>query len=115
MDYLLSDETFDEGKCRSLIDRRVKASKDKVMDAVHGYHILEEQKSKMTHAKAHIDFINKSIDEIEAKLFLRSRQCDAQIKRIAIVTKITELFAVFILSKNGADMSVFESDRHLYS
>ena len=115
MDYLLSDKPFEEEKCRSLIDHRVKASKDEVMDAVHGYHILEEQKFKMTHAKAHIDFINKSIDEIEAELFLRSRQYDSQIKRIATVIGITELSALFILSEIGADMSVFESDRHLCS
>jgi transposase len=69
----------------------------------------------MTHAKAHMDFINKSIDEIEAELFLRSRQYDSQIKRIATVTGITELSALFILSEIGADMSVFESDRHLCS
>lgn len=43
----------------------------------------------MLHAKAHMDFINKFIDEIEAELFLRSRQHDAQIKRIATVTGIT--------------------------
>lgn len=77
MDYLLSKEPFDEEKCRSLIDRRVKASKDEVMDAVHGYHILEEQKFKMVHTKAHMDFINKCIDGIKAELFLRSRQYDA--------------------------------------
>lgn len=46
MDYLLSGEPFDKEKCCSLIDRRVKASKDEVMDAVHGYHILEEQNSR---------------------------------------------------------------------
>ena len=115
MDCLLSDEPFNEEKCRSLIDRRVKASKDEVMDAVHGYHILEEQKFKMTYAKAHMDFINKSIDEIEAELFLRSRQYDVQIKRIATIPGITELSALFILSEIGADMSVFESDRHLCS
>lgn len=43
----------------------------------------------MTHAKTHIDFINKSIDEIDAELFLLSRQDDAQIKRIATITDIT--------------------------
>lgn len=69
----------------------------------------------MTHTKAHMDFINKSIDEIEAELFPRSRQYDSQIKRIATVTGITELSALFILSEIGADMSVFESDRHLCS
>ena len=115
MDYLLSDEPFDEAKCRSLIDRRVKVSPDEVMDAVHGYHILEEQKFKLTHAKAHMNFINKSIDEIEAELFLRSRQYDTQIKQIATIPGITELSALFILSEIGADMSVFESDRHLCS
>lgn len=115
MDYLPSDEPFDVAKCRSLIDRRVKASPDEAMDAVHGYHILEEQKFKMTQAKAHMDFINKSIDEIEAELFPRSHQYDAQIKRIATVTGITELSALFIPSELGADMPVFESDRHLCS
>ena len=115
MDYLLSDEPFDEETCRSLIDRRVKASKDEVMDAVHGYHILEEQKFKMTHAKAHMDFINRTIGEIETELFLRSRQYDCQVRRIATVPGITELSALFILSEIGADMSVFESDRHLCS
>lgn len=70
---------------------------------------------ELTHAKAHMDFINKSIDEIEGELFLRSRQYDTQIKRIATVTGITELSALFILSEIGADMSVFESDRHLCS
>lgn len=115
MDYMLSDEHFNEGKYRSLIDHRVKASKDEVMDTLHRYHILEEQKFKMIHAKAHMDFINKTIDEIKAELFLRSRQYDTQIKRIATVTEITELSALFILSKVGADMSVFESDRHLCS
>ena len=62
-----------------------------------------------------MDFIDKTIDEIEAELFLRSRQYDEQIKRIATVTGITELSALFILSEIGADMSVFESDRHLCS
>lgn len=115
MDYLLSDKPFLEEKCRSLIDHRVRASRDVVMDAIHGFHIPEDQKFKMAHAKAHMDFINKSIAEIEAELFLRSRPYDAQIKRIASVPGITELSALFILSEIGADMSVFESDRHLCS
>lgn len=98
MDYLFSDESFDEAKCCSLIDYRVKASQDKVMDAVHRYHILEEQRIKMTHAIAHIDFINKSINEIYVEMFFRSRQYNAQIKQIVTIPGITELSALFILS-----------------
>ena len=69
----------------------------------------------MPHAKAHMDFINKSIDEIEAELFLRSRQYDVQVKRIATVTEITKLPALLILSAISTDMSVSESNRHLCS
>lgn len=115
MDYLLSDKPFQEEECRALIDGRVKASKDEVMDSIHGFHILEEQKFKMNLAKSHMDFINLAINDIEMELFRRSRPYDDQIKRIATVTGITELSALFILSEIGADMSVFESDRHLVS
>jgi len=113
-DYLLSDEPFDEAKCRSLIDHRVKASPDEIMDAVHRYHILEEQKYKMTHAKAHMDFINKSIDETEAEMFLRSRQYDSQIKQIATIPGITELSALFILSEIGSVYPMFQSRKEPY-
>ncbi len=115
MDYLLSDEPFDESKCRSLIDSRVKASLDEILDSIRGYDILEEQRFKMTHAKAHMDFINKSIDELEAELFRRSQKYDEQIRHIATVPGITPLSALFLLSEIGYDMSVFESDRHLCS
>lgn len=115
MEYLLSDKPFQEEECRALIDGRVKASKDEVMDSIHGFHILEEQKFKMTLTRSHMDFINQSINEIEAELFHKSRPYDAQIKRIATVTGITELSALFILSEIGADMSVFESGKHLVS
>lgn len=115
MEYLLSDRPFQEEECRALIDRRVKASKDVVMDSIHGFYILEEQKFKMTLSKSHMDFINQAISEIEVELFRRSRPYDSQIKRIATMTGITELSALFILSEIGADMSVFESDHHLVS
>ena len=62
-----------------------------------------------------MDFISQSICDIELELFRRSRPYDAQIKRIATITGITELPALLILSEIGADMSVFGSDRHLCS
>lgn len=115
MDYLLSDQPFDEKHCLSLIHGRVKASDDEVLDSIRGFHIPEEQRFKLVHSKSHMDFISRSVGEIELELFQRSRPYDAQIKRIATVTGITELSALLILSEIGADMSVFESDRHLCS
>lgn len=40
---------------------------------------LRNRNLKWSMKKAHMDFINKSIDEIEMELFLRSRQYDTQI------------------------------------
>ena len=66
----------------------------------------------MVHSKAHMNFINESIEELEAEFFLRSCKYDSQIRRIATITDITRLSALIILSEIRADMSVFESDRH---
>lgn len=115
MDYLLSDQPFDEAHCLSLVHGCVKASDDEILDSIRGFHILEEQRFKLVHSKTHMDFISQSICDIELELFHRSRPYDAQIKRIATITGITELSALLILSEIGADMSVFGSDRHLCS
>ena len=113
MDYLLSDSPLNEQLCLSLIHGGVKASDNEVLDSIRGYEIFDEQRCKFTLAKSHIDFLSRCINEIE--LFRRNRPFDSQIKRIATITDITELSALFILSEIGADMSVFESDRHLCS
>lgn len=115
MNYLLSDEPFDDDKCKAMIHGGVKANADDVIDSIKGYEILPEQKFKMTHSKNHMDFISNSICEIEQELFRRSRPYDKAIKHIATIPGITELSAVFILSEIGADMSVFESAQHLAS
>ena len=115
MDCLLSDKPFDEKECLSLVHGGVKASDGRILDSIRGYEILGEQRFKLTHARAHMDFISQSIGGLELELFRRSRPFDAQIRRIATVTGITELSALFILSEIGADMSVFESGKHLCS
>ena len=115
MEYLLSDETFDDDKCKAMIDGRVKATPDEIIASIKGYEILPEQKFKMNHAKSHMDFISALISEIEQEMFRRSRPYDRQIKHLATIPGITELSALFILSEIGADMSVFESAEHLTS
>lgn len=115
MEYLLSDKPFDETECAKLIDGRVKASAETVLDSIRGFEILSEQKFKMAHAKKHMDFINSTIDELEVELFRLSRPYDELIKRISRIAGYTELSALFVISEIGTDMSVFESDKHLCS
>lgn len=115
MNYLLSDKPFEEAECSNLIDSRVKASHEAILDSIRGFEILSEQKFKMTHAKKHMDFINSSISELEAELFRLSRPYDQLIKTLSRMTGYTELSALFVISEIGTDMSVFESDKHLCS
>ena len=115
MGYLLSGQAFDEAHCLSLVHGCVKASDGDILGSVRGFHLLAEQRFKLEHSKAHMDFISQSVSDIEFELFQMSRPYDAQIKHIATIVGITELSALLILSEIGADMAVFESDRHLCS
>lgn len=115
MEYLLSEKPFDEAECAKLIDGRVKATNETILDSIRGFEILSEQKFKMTHAKQHMDFINSTIHDMEIELFRLSRPYDALIKRIAKIIGFTELSALFVISEIGTDMNVFESEKHLCS
>ena len=98
-----------------LIDGRVKANHDDIIDSIRGFYLFPEQHFKMLHARDHMDFIDKSISEIETELFLRTRSYDEIIKRIAPMAGLTELSAVFIIAEIGVDMSVFDDEKHLAS
>lgn len=114
-EYLLSDKPFDESECAKLIDRRVKASTETVLDSIRGFEILSEQKFKMSYAKKHMDFINSSIHDFEVELFRLSRPYDELVNCVSKIVGFTELSALFVLSEIGMDMGVFESDKHLCS
>ena len=115
MDYLLSDVPFDETECAKLMHGRVKASNEEIFDSIRGFEILSEQRFKMSHAKQHMELLSSYMDEIETELFSLSRPYDEVIKRISRIAGFTERSALFVISEFGADMGVFESDKHLCS
>ncbi len=116
MQYLLNTKNFSEAKCRSLIDFNVKAEKhDILMDSINGFHILPEQKFKMQKAKAHIDFINDIMEDIEKQMFLLTRPYEKIISRASVIPGITPFSAACIIAEIGTDMTVFESDKNLAS
>lgn len=114
MDYLLH-HSFDEAKCRELIDGRVKANSDDIIDSINGYYLFPEQQFKMVHAREHMAFIDEIISDIESELFRRTRSYDDIVKRIAHLAGLTELSAVFIIAEIGVNMSVFDDEKHLVS
>lgn len=115
MNYLLSDNPFDEKECAKLIHGSVKATNEEIFDSIRGFEVLSEQRFKMSHTKQHMEFLSSCINEIESELFRLSRPHDELIKRISRIVGFTELSALFVISEIGTDMSVFESDKHLCS
>lgn len=115
MNYLLSDVPFDEKECAKLIHGGIKVSNEEIFDSIRGFEILSEQRFKMSHAKQHMELLSSYMDEIETELFRLSRPYDEVIKRISRIAGFTERSALFVISEIGADMGVFESDKHLCS
>lgn len=115
MDYLLSSENIDDGKILSMVDRRVKASREDILRSVHGFKILAEQRFKMEHAQSHLDLIDASIKEINDEISKLCAPYAEQVRNIATVPGITNLSASYLIAEFGTDMSVFESDKHFIS
>lgn len=115
MDYILSHDRIDEEEVARMIDRRVKASHEDILRSIRGHRLLDEQKFKLQHAKQHLGFIAKSVDDINKKLAALSSPYSKQIGLISDMPGMTEQSAVYLISEIGTDMSAFESDKNFIS
>ncbi len=69
----------------------------------------------MALAKKHLDYLDKMICDTEVELYVRIKPYLNYVELISGLPGITELSATLILSEIGADMSVFESAKHMVS
>ncbi len=69
----------------------------------------------MTLARELLEYLDKMICNTEVELYVRTKFYRNIINLISELPGITELSATLILSEIGADMSVFESAKHLAS
>lgn len=105
MEYLLSDQPFNETECTKLIHGNVKASHEEIFDSIRGFKILAEQRFKMVQVKNHIELLNSYIEQTTAELFRLSRPYDELIKRISRIVGFTEHSALFVISEIGTDIA----------
>ena len=62
-----------------------------------------------------MDYLNRSISEIETEFLFVPVLMISIIKHIATIAGLTELSAVFIIAEIGVDMNVFDDEKHLAS
>ena len=117
MEYLINtpeDKVQDE-KILSLVDRRVKASSEEILDSIHGYEFIGVQRDKLEIISKHIDDVNKCIDLIDKKLDYYRFKYASIINHLCTIPGVSTESALYILGEIGADMSVWNDSKSLAS
>ena len=109
MSYLVGSdpENVSDEDILKLVDGRVKASREDILDSIHGYEFIGVQRDKLRIIRLHLDDINKCISLIDEKLEHYRRKYAPVIRHLTTMTGITEASALYILGEIGADMSVW--------
>ena len=116
MKYVLSSSIFDEEQCKKLIQKSAKKKTELILDSIRGCQIQSDQRFKMNEAGAHMEYLNQAILRTEVELFTRIQPYMPIVEHLATqLPGVTQLSAAFIIAEIGADMSVFESSKHLAS
>lgn len=112
-DYLISDEPFESQKCVSFLQRSLKKKADAVIDSIKGYQMTVEQKERILLIRSHLDFINQSIADLDAKLDAMVDPYNSAISLLRTIPGIDRTSAITIISEIGTDMSQFPSSKRL--
>ena len=117
MDYLVvtdPDEVSDT-RILELVDHRVQASDEDILESIHGYDFIGIQRDKLHIIGLHLSQINECIRLIDEKLEYYRQKYSGIISHLTTMIGITELSALYILGEIGTDMSVWRDDGSLAS
>ena len=117
MEYLIMREPEDvsDKQILSMVDRRVKASGEDILDSIHGYEFIGIQRDKLKVINLHLGQINECIRLIDEKLDYFRQKYSRIIRHLATMVGVTEESALYILGEIGTDMSVWRDDASLAS
>ena len=117
MSYLLESDPgqVSDEAILELVDRRVKAPDEDILDSIHGYEFIGVQRDKLKIIQIHIGDINKCIALIDEKLEYYRQKYAAVIRHLTTMVGITEVSSLYILGEIGTDMSVWRDSASLAS
>lgn len=113
--YILNCEKFDVEECKKLIDPRIKASPDVVIQSVIGYQKSIEQSTKSNLAMKHLESIDSCLSLLTQTINTLALPFEKQIKLLETVPGIKRPAAIAIISEISADMSAFSTAKKLCS
>jgi len=116
MQYVLASDVFDEEHCKKLIQKPAKKKTELILESIRSSRIESDQRFKMKEAREHMDYLEQAIIRTEVELYTRIQPHYHLVEHLSNqLPGISQLSAALIISEIGADMSVFESDKHLAS
>ena len=117
MEYLIMTEPADvsDEQILRLVDWRVKAPGQDILDSIHGYEFIGIQRDKLSIINLHLSQINECICLIDEKLDYFRQKYSRIISHLTTMVGVTEESALYILGEIGTDMSVWRDDASLAS
>jgi transposase len=116
MEYLLSGQPMDEAQLKKHIYGKAKQKTDDILKSVQGCAFDDAQKIKINLVKDHLKQLETKIASVEQLMFqCTQNNLSHQVELLRTLPGVDTLAAVQILSEIGADMTVFETSKHLTS
>lgn len=112
-DYLISEDAFNPEHCVSLLKRSLKQKADSVLESIEGYSITPEQKFRMRVVRAHLDYIEQSVAQIDAKIDTMVAPQEGLITLMSTIPGVDPKSAITIISEIGTDVAQFGSSKRL--
>ena len=112
-DYLISSDSFDPQYCSSLLQKSLKKKAATVVESIEGYQMTKEQKERIVMVRSHLDFVQQSITELDAKLDKMVAPYESAITHLCTIPGVARTSAITIISEIGTDMSQFDNSKRL--
>jgi len=112
-DYLVSSDSFNPEHCASLLQKSLKKKANTVIESIEGYQMTQEQKERIVMVRSHLDFIHKSIKELDEKLDKMVAPYESAITLLCTIPGVNRTSAITIISEIGTDMSQFVNSKRL--
>ena len=111
--YLISGESFNPEYCVSLLQRSLKKKADAVLESIEGYSITPEQKVRMRLIRSHLDYIERSIAQLDSAIDAMVAEHEGLISLLCTIPGVDRRSAVTVISEIGTDMAQFGSSKRL--
>ncbi|MHB8127413.1 MAG: IS110 family RNA-guided transposase [Mobilitalea sp.] len=112
-DYLITSNDFNSDTCKSFLQKSLKKKADEVIESIEGYQMTTSQKERILMIRAHLEFVQQSIEKLDSKLDELVAPYESAISLLCTIPGVDRNSAISIISEMGTDMSQFNSSKRL--